>query len=185
MEQTELVVRLATQAENARDREELDLADLLDEAEAELELALAIVETVDTAEARAFMTRHSTPADPLGDACASVELAALKVASPFLRRARPDPEATKYPIFEYAAKQFHDANSQRRLSMLLDAARFVEGRDVVRVDETLIAMAWNAPHPDMREPDRVMAAGGYVRIGDEYRRQHNARVTGPKQAAQE
>lgn len=61
MNQIELVMRLGTAADNARDREEEDLAQLLDEAEAELERALAIVDKVETDEARAFVARHSRP----------------------------------------------------------------------------------------------------------------------------
>ena len=61
MDEIELVVRLATAADNARDREEDDLAELLDEAQAELEVALAMLQKVDTDQARAFIDRHSSP----------------------------------------------------------------------------------------------------------------------------
>lgn len=153
MEETELVMRLATAAENARDREDIDLAELLDEAEGELELALDLIDTMNTPEARRYMNRH----------CVTIE---------------GDKSYRRDDVLQWAAKRIQHAAWQQRLTMLLDAARFVAGREVVPVDETLIAMAWNAPHPDMEEPDRVMRAGGYARIGNEYRRQHNAKLTG-------
>jgi hypothetical protein len=151
MEEKELVMRLANEAENARDREEHDLADLLDEAEGELELALGLIEKMDTPAARTFVARHSVPDE----------------------QAQPNSHAE---LMKWATNRLERADWRRRLQMLLDAEKFVSGRDVVPVDEALIAMSWNEPHPDMAEPDRVMYAGGFERVGSEYRRRHNVGV---------
>lgn len=148
MMEKELVERLDDAAKVARLREQHDLAELLDEAEGELELAFDLIETLDTPAARRYMARHSSPVE----------------------HNRKDRQTA---LLEWTAKRIHDASWQRRLTMLLAAARFVDGRDSVPVDQALIAMAWNAPHPDMAEPDRVMGAGGFARIGNEYRRLHN------------
>jgi hypothetical protein len=59
MQSKELIVRLAIAAENAEDAELNDLAELLNEAEGELEFAMDIIETVNTPEANRFMARHT------------------------------------------------------------------------------------------------------------------------------
>lgn len=67
MKEIKLVVRLANAADDARLLEENGLAKLLDETQAELEAALALIEELRTPEAAQFMARHSTPADIVDD----------------------------------------------------------------------------------------------------------------------
>lgn len=57
----QLVERLANAADEARLREDNDLADLLDEAEGELEIAIDLLDVAATPDARRFVARHSEP----------------------------------------------------------------------------------------------------------------------------
>ena len=63
MAEKELVMRLVDAADSARDREDHDLAELLDEAEGELELALDLIEKLGTPEALKYIARHSVSFD--------------------------------------------------------------------------------------------------------------------------
>ena len=143
MEETELVMRLANAADNARDSEALDLAELLDEAEGEFELALDIIEKVDTPEAKKFMARHS-----------------VDLHAEMLQRLR-------------------DQVTQD----VLKAANFMAGRDRARVCEVLDALGLNRTRAAYQHADMVMSKGQFARRGGEYRRLHNADLSGRTRSA--